>query len=506
MRTSLERTPSASQYAVSVPRARGGDGRRELRLAADAAGDAGRGEGPARDLAHLRVLVAARPSACTSKWMRQPTGASSSLRCPGSRGRCTRRSTPSRRARTAGLVLVGIWPLGLPPPPPPPPPPSPGSASADGAAARAARRRPGVGAGTGITMTGGGGGASGWPPPTSIGSGRAGSSSVMVWHATPSAPTTRASRIRRIGAPSSSARKYVRRSHGRPPAVNAFLPARMPHHDLRRPRRRRPGPPRRPRTSARAARIGRAPLRGPAGSRASRHPLGRELVLDQLRDDAPSGDEVRHRDVRDLHEPPAQAVRQRRQPVDDHHRRAEQRGLDGGGAGGDDGGRPPRTSAAWVRPCDEGDARRRGRRAARRIDGRRDRGQELQVGPPPRERAARRPPAGAGCGRSPCAGCPGSRATTGPRGIEAVARAGTPSRSRVRRHEVDQRMADERDRARPPRVELLLEREDDEHARDVLADRAQPPRPPGPDLRRDVVDDGNAAACSARARRRLKSG
>ena len=43
-------------------------------------------------------------------------------------------------------------------------------------------------------------------------------------------------------------------------------------------------------------------------------------------------------------------------------------------------------------------------------------------------------------------------------------------------------------------VERLLEGEDHEHVRDALADRAHPPAAPGPHLRRDVVDDGDAPA------------
>src|SRR5262249_30223321 len=60
--------------------------------------------------------------------------------------------------------------------------------------------------------------------------------------------------------------------------------------------------------------------------------------------------------------------------------------------------------------------------------------------------------------------------------------------------EVHERMPDERDGYPRFLVELFLEREDHEHARDRLADLVDTPAPPRPDLRRDVVDDGNVAA------------
>ena len=56
-------------------------------------------------------------------------------------------------------------------------------------------------------------------------------------------------------------------------------------------------------------------------------------------------------------------------------------------------------------------------------------------------------------------------------------------------------------------VERRLERKDHEHAIGDALDRLHAARPPGPQLRADVVDDRHADACAARARgSKLKSG
>ena len=54
---------------------------------------------------------------------------------------------------------------------------------------------------------------------------------------------------------------------------------------------------------------------------------------------------------------------------------------------------------------------------------------------------------------------------------------------------LDERMSDVGHRHVVRFVELFLEREDDEHPVDVLRDVPHSPPPPGPELRRDVVDD-----------------
>ena len=86
---------------------------------------------------------------------------------------------------------------------------------------------------------------------------------------------------------------------------------------------------------------------------------------------------------------------------------------------------------------------------------------------------------------------PGRSATT--------CRAGSsPSRARnsragLRRSgRVKERVPDPLDRDARALVDLFLEREDDEHAIGNPLHRLHPPRPPGPQLRTDVVDDGNA--------------
>ena len=68
-------------------------------------------------------------------------------------------------------------------------------------------------------------------------------------------------------------------------------------------------------------------------------------------------------------------------------------------------------------------------------------------------------------------------------------RSAVPGRPR----EIDQRMTHEGDGDSRLAVERLLEGEDHDHVRDALADRLHPPAAPGPDLRGDVVDDGDAA-------------
>ena len=61
-----------------------------------------------------------------------------------------------------------------------------------------------------------------------------------------------------------------------------------------------------------------------------------------------------------------------------------------------------------------------------------------------------------------------------------------------RLHQIDERMPDELHRHAGLAVDGLLERKDDEHAIGKAADRLQPCRAPGPDLRADVIDHGHA--------------
>ena len=78
-------------------------------------------------------------------------------------------------------------------------------------------------------------------------------------------------------------------------------------------------------------------------------------------------------------------------------------------------------------------------------------------------------------------------------GVEAeLAPEGEGIRGRV--HQAHERMADERDRHAGVPVELFLEREDDEHPGHGVTDVVDPAAPPGPELRGDVIDDGDSAA------------
>ena len=209
----------------------------------------------------------------------------------------------------------------------------------------------------------------------------------------------------------------------------------------------------------------------------------------------PPRDQVHHREVRHVHEAPAQAVGQARQPVDDDHRRRP--------------AAPPRRSPCRRRraPAREAPSDRMGRarhdpRARRRegaappapgrarAPGRRRncrsgfRGRSSAAAPARRAevvgdllaagcRAGRRPRAGPG--RAPCRRRKAARSSAG----RTRSTSGCPTK--VDGH------------ARLP-VERLLEREDHQHPGDRLPDGAHASPPPGPDLRRDVVDDGNAAA------------
>ena len=79
-----------------------------------------------------------------------------------------------------------------------------------------------------------------------------------------------------------------------------------------------------------------------------------------------------------------------------------------------------------------------------------------------------------------------------PRGVEALLGEERPGMG-GRSHDLDERVADERDGHARLAVERLLEREDHEHAVDGLPDLLEPAAPPGPDLGRDVVDDRDSA-------------
>jgi hypothetical protein len=117
---------------------------------------------------------------------------------------------------------------------------------------------------------------------------------------------------------------------------------------------------------------------------------------------------------------------------------------------------------------------------------------ELQLGP-----CAARASTDAAIGGRLCATSlarlPGSRATTGRSGSRPSSRRSVTGSAGgwTRTHE---RMPHEAHRhARIP-IERLLEGKDDEHARDGRADVVDTASPPGPELGRNVVDDGDPAA------------
>ena len=87
----------------------------------------------------------------------------------------------------------------------------------------------------------------------------------------------------------------------------------------------------------------------------------------------------------------------------------------------------------------------------------------------------------------------GQQRHDGPLRVEAEARHESPL-VRRRVHEVHEGMSNERHRDARLAIQRLFEREDDQHVIHGLADRVQPSAPPGPDLRRDVVDDAHSSA------------
>ena len=86
---------------------------------------------------------------------------------------------------------------------------------------------------------------------------------------------------------------------------------------------------------------------------------------------------------------------------------------------------------------------------------------------------------------------PGRSATTGLAGSSPSRVRNGVARLRRLRH-VEQRMAHPLDRDAGAPVDLLLERKDDQHAVGDALHGLHPSRPPGPQLRADVVDDRHA--------------
>ena len=86
---------------------------------------------------------------------------------------------------------------------------------------------------------------------------------------------------------------------------------------------------------------------------------------------------------------------------------------------------------------------------------------------------------------------PGSKATVGAAGVEPQSRQQLAARRRLG-NQLHERVPDELDGDADPLVDLRLEREDDQHAIDEPLHRRQAAGAPRPQLRADVVDDGDA--------------
>ncbi len=226
--------------------------------------------------------------------------------------------------------------------------------------------------------------------------------------------------------------------------------------------------------------------------RLGRHGLGREGVLDQLGGDPLPGHEVHHRIGVDPDERLAQAVGQRRQAIDHHHRHLVQRGLHGGRARrrqDEVGGREhlvgPRLDEHRRAPPG-----RIERREERRLEVRGARHHELHA-------------------RHTIGDQPGGRRQSGqdrPQLVRPASRQqGDGRRRRVEpqpaqealarlagRGQIDQRMPHPFHRHASLLVDRRLEGKDDEDPIGNPLHRLHPPGAPGPQLRTDVVDDGNA--------------
>ena len=195
-----------------------------------------------------------------------------------------------------------------------------------------------------------------------------------------------------------------------------------------------PGPPSFSRTAARSFSIWRrASVPSSSGRISARTRSAREVGLDQLRNDAPPRDEVHHRVIRDTDESSSQAIRPRREAVDDDHRRAQERRLHGCGAGGDDGrrGRGQRRMRAVVHDGDLAVPETAAHQG--RVQRRRHRGHELQLGTRGGQRIDRGRDGRAGCARPPWGGfrAEGRRpAVPGPGRARVAARADPPPGAR----------------------------------------------------------------------------
>ncbi len=148
--------------------------------------------------------------------------------------------------------------------------------------------------------------------------------------------------------------------------------------------------------------------------------------------------------------------------------------------------------SAWV-AGDAGDGQaREGPVEEARVEARGHREGELKVrlAAPAGGRSA--PAIGGRLWATSCRRLPGQHGQHRSRGVEPLRgeeRGAVCGRTR----ELDERVAHEGHGHAGLAVERLLEGEDHDHVRDALADRAHPPAAPRPHLRRDVVDDGDAA-------------
>ena len=129
----------------------------------------------------------------------------------------------------------------------------------------------------------------------------------------------------------------------------------------------------------------------------------------------------------------------------------------------------PMSACAWPPTRATASSPRRASKSAASRPGA-DRQRRLQLGPLPAQQPQRARDRRAGCSAISWRRLPGSTASTGRRGIEAVRR---EERARVGGgpHELDQRMAHERHAHAGLAIERLLEREDHHHVRHVARAR-----------------------------------
>jgi hypothetical protein len=219
--------------------------------------------------------------------------------------------------------------------------------------------------------------------------------------------------------------------------------------------------------------------------------LRREIVLDQLRHDAPPGDQICHRIRADVHEWFAEAIGKSREPIDDDHRTFMERGLDGHGA---------RRHQGYIRRCKHivGAPFYNRHRSRKTIEWREQRivemwsarNNELNVAEPLPDEGRSADQIQQNC-VDLIATTSGEKRDDRPGGIKSAATQELRAWSR-RRRDVEQRVPDPLHRNAGVAIDRFFKREDHEHAIGNPPHRLHSAATPGPQLWTDVVDDGHA--------------